>query len=535
MKIGYSFLIFLMLSVLVVSCKKDVEFYSEPYQDAKESLGVIFDRTVAPSPKNGKPGDEITFKIRGLQDYKNEVIFKVNGEESEIKSISDDEVKIKVPPFASSGVTSITIGDIVIFGPTFEVDGIIKIDPTWAATIGSNGAIINDFVTSDDKIIYVGSFTNYENKGLVRPINRLVRTYRNGMHDVSWRIGTGANGTINKIIEIQDRYFIAGSFSGFDQRTDNISNITSLYKHGAIDTMGVHPFRRYDQLDTIKFYPRFNGGFNSSVSNIYEDDDKIIAAGNFRYYVSRQYDKPNFMETQDTVILDSIEIRQLARLNLDGSLDKTFRFQNDKPFSGGNGNIKTLRHESGDLKGKILVYGEFTKFDEKNMGYITRLNADGTVDDTFNIGGEGADHYINNVTYNELTKKYALTGSFRTFNGVSSTKMVLLNEDGTVDESFKPRSFESDMPSFIKQLDDGLFVVSGGFRQYDKVSRQRFMILNPDGSLHPDLNTTGQFNGYLNKVVETESEDGKRALLLLGSFTKFDNKDVSNIVRIVIE
>lgn len=535
MKRKFLLLLVLFSGIVITACKKDVEFYSEPYMDGKGTIGVIFDRTVSPSPNIGKPGDEVTFRVQGLEKFKDKAIFKVNGEIAEVTDISENEVKIKIPAFASSGVTSLTIDDIVVFGPTFEVDGIIRIDPTWAATIGSNGAIINRFVTPDEKVIYVGSFTNYENKGLVRPINRLVRTFRNGSYDVSWRTGRGANGTLNSILEMDDRYFIAGSFSGYDQRTDNISNITSLHIHGAVDTMGVEPFRRIDQSDTIKYYPTFNGGFNSSISELYEDNGKIIATGNFRYYVSRQYDKPNFMETQDTVILDSIEIRHLARLNLDGTLDETFRFKDGKAFSGGNGNIKTFRHEEGALEGKIMVYGEFSKFDDRDVGYVLRLNPDGTVDETFNVGGEGADYYVNNLSYNEKTKKYSLTGNFQTFNGVQSSRMVVLNEDGTVDESFKPRSFGKGTPSFVQQLDDGLFIVSGVFNQYDGVSRQRFMILNPDGSLHPELNTTGQFNGYLNKVIETESEDGKRALLLLGSFSRFDNKEVSNIVRIIIE
>src|SRR5690606_12306147 len=105
------------------------------------------------------------------------------------------------------------------------------------------------------------------------------------------------------------------------------------------------------------------------------------------------------------VILDSTEIRHVARLNLDGSLDKTFRFSGNTAFSGGNGNIATMLHEEGPHQGKILVYGEFTSFDGQEVGYVTRLNSDGTIDPTFNPGGLGADHYIQRMTYKPVTNK----------------------------------------------------------------------------------------------------------------------------------
>src|SRR5690606_23353445 len=129
------------------------------------------------------------------------------------------------------------------------------------------------------------------------------------------------------------------------------------------------------------------------------------------------YDQPNERETRDTTILDSIEIRHIARLNLDGTLDKSFRFNGNTAFSGANGNMATLMHESGPLQGKMLVFGQFTRFDGQAAGYITRLNPDGTIDNTFNPGGVGANYYISNVTYNEQTNKYLAVGQFVTYNG----------------------------------------------------------------------------------------------------------------------
>ncbi|WP_437918975.1 DUF5008 domain-containing protein [Sphingobacterium sp. LRF_L2] len=518
-----------------LGCAKETSFFSEPYAEGKPALGLVFERTQVPSPANGKPGTVVTLKVGGLQQYQDKAVFRFNGQKAEIQSVSDTEVQVEVPPFASTGITSIVVDDIVVFGPEFDVDGQISIDPTWEAINGTNGSVNNRLITDDGKVIYVGNFTDYNKRGLVRPINRLVRTYQNGTYDVSWRTGEGANGSLNSVVQIGQRYYLAGSFSGYDQKRENISNLTSIYLNGTLDSTGIKPFRRPDQNDTTKYVPTFNGGFNSSVDQLYVQGTKIIATGNFRYYVNRTYTEPNERETRDTVILDSTEIRQVARLNLDGSLDKSFRFTGGKALEGGNGNLRTLLHESGALQGKILVYGQFSRFDGQTLGYITRLNSDGTIDPTFNPGGIGANHYISSVTFNPQTNKYVIVGQFRTYNGNTALRMALLNADGTLDNSFEAQVFTGGYPAYAIQLNDGLIVTTGGFMTYGDVSRNGFMVLNADGTLAEDLNATGQFRGSINKIIETTSEDGKRALLLMGSFSKFDNEDVGNIIRVIIE
>lgn len=532
----YNILI-LSLLWLLTGCVKEVTFFSEPYDEGKPPLGITFDPSQTPSPQTGGIGTIVKLKVSGLADYRDKAVFKFNGQEAEIVSVNGDDVEVRVPAYASTGVTSITVDDIIVFGPEFVVNGRVKIDPTWEALAGANGSVNGRLVTQDGKVIYVGGFTDYNRRGLVRPINRIVRTFPNGIYDVSFRTGQGANGALNGIVQINDRYYIAGGFTAFGQKRDNISNIASLHLHGEVDTIGVLPYRRPDQGDTTKYVPAFNGGFNSAISQIYVQGSKLITTGNFRYYVSRRYDQPNLRETRDTVILDSTEIRHVARLNLDGTLDKTFRFSGTTALAGGNGNINTMLHEAGPHEGKILVYGEFTRFDGQPAGYVTRLNSDGTIDPTFNPSGVGADHYIQRMTYNPVTNKYVAVGSFRTYNGRPAMRMALLNDDGTIDNSFQAKLFGGGNPSYAKQLDDGLIVVSGYFLSYGEVTRNRFMILNPDGNLtDPTLNATGILSGTINHIVETRSEDNKRALLLMGSnLTKFDNKDVSNLIRIIID
>lgn len=535
MKKIFQYIFCLSCLLAIYSCSKDVDFHSEPYGEGKGQLGVLMERTQKPSPEVGSPGTQVKIKVSGLTEYQDKAIFTFNGQKAEILNLDADEITVKVPIFASTGVTSIIIGDIIIYGPTFEVEGKVKLDPTWQAKYGSNNRISNILTTSEGKNIIIGDFTNYENKGLIKPNNRIVRTYKDGQYDASFRVGNGSNGFLSSIIQIQNAYYLAGSFSGFDQRTDNISNLTKIDLNGKIDTMPISPFRPPHLLDTIKYYPRFNGGFNTGVNEIYNHNGKILAVGNFRFHINRIYGKPNFTETRDSIILDSTEIRTVALLNLDGTLDKSFRFAGGKALAGANGNVSSYYHESGSLKGKLLVFGAFKTFDGQPKGYIVRLNADGTIDNTFNVGGEGANYNISNVTYNKVTKQYMVVGAFVTFNGVTTPKMVLLNEDGKIDNTFKVKDFGRGFPSYAKQLDDGLIAVSGPFSEYNGIVRQSFMIIDSKGDLVPGMNNSGELRGYAYRIVETNSDDGKRALLLLGDFSKFNNIDARNITRLIIE
>lgn len=526
----------ILSGALLTGCTKEDEVFEEPYQQGNPPLGIKIDATQVPQPEAGLPGTTVTINATGLMEYKDQLIFRFNGQQAQISEITASGIKVVVPDFASSGVTSLSVGDRVVFGPIFKVTGMLEIDPTFRAINGTNGPIYQQLLTGDGKAFYVGGFTNYDNKGIIRPINRIARTFQDGTYDASLRAGRGANGQLSRILKFGDKYIVAGYFGGYDQQTQNISDITMLNSNGSVDTVGVKTFRRPTQTDTTKYFPRFNGGVRGGIDQLYEHEGKIIAVGGFNYYVSRQYDKANRLETRDTVIIDSTEVRQIARFNADASLDKTYRFNlaANRSLDGGNGSVRSIMHKESNLNGKMVVYGGFTRFDGQPKGYITRLNPDGTIDPTFNPGGVGADFRINKVSYSEITKKYVIVGTFRKYNGVPIEGIALLNEDGTLDQSFVPKKIGDGNLEDAKQLSDGKLVVTGRFKTYDGIIRSGFMVIDNKGALVPGYNSTGVFNGFLSDVIETQTEDGKPALLLIGGFDRFNNEPVNNIIRLVI-
>ncbi|SDE29825.1 DUF5008 domain-containing protein [Pedobacter soli] len=537
-KIKYMLIVFFLCSLVIQGCKKEEELGSDPYADGKAALGISMSQTLPPVPAEGIVGTTVTVKATGLLPYKDQLSFMFNGEKAQVLSVTASEITVKVPDAGSTGNTSIAVGDQLILGPQFTVTGIIKNDITWKATAGTNGYVSQFYEMQDGRALVIGSFSNYDNKGIVTNINRIARTSLDGDYDRTFRTGRGANGSLSRVIEIGGRFIIAGGFSGYNQRTENISNITSLYPNGAIDTIKIQTKKKPTLTDTVtqKWFPKFNGGTNEFINRIYPHQGKILATGNFRYYVKRTYDKDNYDFTRDTVILDSTEIRQILRFNLDGSLDKTFRFDigTNKGNVSANGPIDTYMHTDAANLEKLMVFGSFNTFDGQPAGRILRLAANGTVDPSFNPGS-GVDNYISSLTYNATTHKYLITGTFTRYNGKPANGMALINEDGSLDESFNARSFEGGYPGFARQITGGLIVVGGAFKKYNNVTRNGFMVLTPAGLLAPGYNATGPFSGNLSDVVETKSADGKKALLLIGGFYRFDNLPYNNIVRVTIE
>ncbi len=532
-KVKYILSTLALFFVVLAGCKNDKNVFENPYSGAKESLGISISRDLVPDPKNGDAGTSVFVKVTGLVPYKLRLKFLFNGVEAKILSVTETGITAEVPENASSGVTSIVVDNQVIIGPEFIVNGLVNIDPTFLTKIGTNRHINQYYKLTNDRNILVGAFSDYDNKGLLSPLNRILKIDDNGGLDRTFRPGRAANGELSSFVELGSRYIVAGGFSGYGIQ-GNISNITALVNNGGVDSLQYDTYMK-DSTGVIKYFPRFNGGTDGYIDRLYVLNNKLIATGNFRYYVKRIYDKPNYLNTKDSVILDSTEIRQIVRLAGDGALDKTYRFNaSGVAFEGANGYIDSYMHTSGPLLGKLVIFGKFSRFDGQAAKNIIRLNADGTIDNTFDPG-TGADNGISTLKYNPDTDQYLITGGFRAFNGHESPGIAMIKSDGGMVSTFTAKPLVGGYATFAKQLSSGLVVVSGNFRTYGGIFRSGFMILNATGELAAGYNNTGRFSGNLNDVIETQSADNKKALLLIGGFTKFDNTDINNIVRITIE
>lgn len=172
----------------------------------------------------------------------------------------------------------------------------------------------------------------------------------------------------------------------------------------------------------------------------------------------------------------------IARLNANGSVDETF---NAAPSY-------WVRHFSVQPDGKIVIGGFFTSVGGANRNRIARLNADGSLDTSFNVGAgietiiaAGIDGNIDPfVFWTELQAdgKILATGNFRTYNGASSQGLVRINPDGSRDATFNVGNGLNSWGRTIRVMTNNQVLVGGWFTEYNARGANRLVRLNPDGS-----------------------------------------------------
>src|SRR5437899_1443246 len=163
--------------------------------------------------------------------------------------------------------------------------------------------------------------------------------------------------------------------------------------------------------------------------------------------------------------------------------------------------------------GKIVMGGDFTTLPGQIRNNIGRLNADGTLDPSFNPGvGEVAVCFsFVNCLAQQADGKILVGGGFTTLGGQSRNNIGRLNADGTLDTSFNPGA-DGNVLSLAVQA-DGKILVGGAFATLGGHSRSNIGRLNADGTLDTSFNP-GANNSVLSLALQA---DGK--ILVGGGFT----------------
>ncbi len=172
-------------------------------------------------------------------------------------------------------------------------------------------------------------------------------------------------------------------------------------------------------------------------------------------------------------------VSRLVKLNSDGSLNTSFSENvslDDHVFA-----IHVLS------SGKIYVGGNFTN-------KLVRLNSDGTTDVAFDVGTG----FNNRVSSIEVASdgKVIVGGWFNEYNGSScNSGIVRLNADGTLDTSFQTEGTGLNYTEGVVQClaiqSDGKIVAGGWFDQYDGNRQGHIIRFNADGTKDSTFVTTG--------------------------------------------
>lgn len=350
--------------------------------------------------------------------------------ESYIKSISyfDDKQMLVTGSFSNMYINSsnttlmpknqVPVYNVAVLRPNAMVDTVQvkfnelgfnssesgKYQPLSSYNGGTNAAITESFVTSDQKVILVGNFTQYfravyaewfsENTETATDVTCVVRTGRDGTLDESYRNKaagyTGANGTINDAyFDENDGVVLVGNFSTFDGVP--APGIVRIDKDGNVDHSFLANIGKGTDLPATKI--RYNQKLR-----------KAVLAGSFTSF--------NGQPRNSLAVIDN-----------NGNLDETFV---PREISGGTFDFGTMLNG-----GKIVASGTFRLYDGvPRLGFVV-LEPDGEAIQRFNVPGEFTGE-LNQVIETETSiGNYGLLllGDITRFNGKIVNNAVMLEAD----------------------------------------------------------------------------------------------------------
>ncbi|WP_149914940.1 DUF5008 domain-containing protein [Sphingobacterium cavernae] len=512
--------------LVIISCQKKEEVGVNPYEGGKAPFGIIFTSNLA-DPTSALPGEVVRINVRGLKQYENKFDFLLSEVKTEIVGLTDSTVDFRIPNEVSSGMVTVVMNDQIFYGPHVGVEGKVSVDTDYKIVNGFNGSVMGILPHAGGHIV-VGGFSDFENEWTtgkyltgIHYINSLGQTATN--MDFRRRANTG----ISSIARLMNgQFMIGGYFSEFSKR--EVGGIARLNANGSLDTVTVaviNPNSDTKPLDGLDTVSAFNSGFtNGIVNKVFElADSSIIAVGSFAVHRSIDYQ----YSSRDNRRYVNTRVRNVAKLKPNGKLDSTFNLNN----TGLNGFI----NDAVALKdGRIVIAGAFTNYNGTAVRNIVCIKPNGQIDQSFTASG-GADFPILSITYNTVSDKIVIAGSFKNYGGKPTNGVVVLNSDGSTDQNFIFGDLDGGAPNYAYKLNNGKVLVTGSFLRYNGVRRGGILILEPNGQAKQEYNNLGRFSGIPATIVETTSSLGNPAILVGGLIISVDNKSVGNIVKIEIK
>jgi uncharacterized delta-60 repeat protein/uncharacterized repeat protein (TIGR01451 family) len=337
---------------------------------------------------------------------------------------------------------------------------------------------------TDNKIVIAGSFTMAA--GI--PRQGMARLNANGSLDQVFDVGTGGNGPVRALAGMPDgRIYVGGAFTSFNGQPhnylarlmpdgaldttftatpDNVVNAVAIDASGKLligglftavggQTRGYLARLQADGTLDFSFLAGRTGADGEVRVIVVQADGKILIAGDFSY-------------------INGLARPRVARLLPDGSVDTAFN-----PGTGPANSVRALAESDG----AVLIGGLFESVAGTSRSHIARLLADGKLDQTFNPGA-GADDYVSTVAV-QPDGKILIGGAFTSFNGYRRNRLTRLNHDGAVDTTFNIGIGANNYVNVVVIQPDQRILVGGGFTTFNGQLPQYFARLNGGFNLGP--------------------------------------------------
>jgi len=185
------------------------------------------------------------------------------------------------------------------------------------------------------------------------------------------------------------------------------------------------------------------------------------------------------------------------------SVDPTFNPQIQTDSFG----LKSIVNITPLPDGKILVSGYFNSYNRQPVGSLIRLNADATLDASFNNNVLAAGTYATGIVL-QPDGKIVINGYNLTLNGQTTPTdpVIRLNQDGSVDTTFDFNVGAGDLVYKTAIDASGRILVAGHFPESGVTPARAIIRLNPNGTIDASFrytanSTVDQFATQNNKVV----------------------------------
>lgn len=360
---------------------------------------------------------------------------------------TDGSVDLGYDPGSDGGVLSIELqpDGAAIFGGNFsttgggtannfarvDVDGNLDMD---FAPVGTSSFVREVAIQPDGKIVVSGDFVSAEG------VTRIYLARYNSDGSVEEELNPMSN-NVSQVtalaIQPDGKTVITGAMNEVDGEV--VNGIVRLNQNGSVDT---------------DFAANASVGVPVNAIAI-QEDGKIVLGGEFFGI--------GFEDQND-----------LGRLNGDGTVDVDFDplIESDTMIVS-NPEIEALAIQP---DGKIIVGGHFHFVDSVRRNNIARLNADSSLDASFD---PNADDEIRTVMVLE-NGQILIGGAFDNVGGSPQANLARLNSDGTLDTTFTP---DIDGSIFTLAMhNDGRIYAGGFFDVVDGMEQEFICRLHMDGS-----------------------------------------------------
>lgn len=358
-----------------------------------------------------------------------------------------------------------------------QLDSMGYVNPDMPEQLGFDDDVRKIIVQPDGKILVLGKFTEYGYNEHVH----LIRLNSNAEPDSSFSFSTDDELYDMELLD-DGKILIAGDFmsvNGVSRRT-----IARLNSDGSTD---------------ITFNP--GGGATGGAKTIYDiavlPDGKILIGGSFTVY-------------------NAVTRKNFARLHANGSIDTSF-----DPLTGFDAPVWEIALTS---DGKYIIGGEFTKYRGANYKSIIRLQDDANPDTTFSSIITSGNVYALECTEDEKI----LAGGTFTLSGSPNNKFVKLNNDGSADASFTSSFTSNAEVHTIKKIHAGYYAVGGKFEYYDAVNYESFLMLDENGTVHPDF----IFDKKTDSLISTIALDADSNIIIGGAFVSLNGYSRNRIAKL---